>query len=165
METINLNLNNKTNIDNNGVYEMELSQSQADRLMRLRKIFIDKSPIIVNRPFNHKRDLVSLENQDDKFYLNVSQIAIDFGKYSTQTRFFTIPLVRICIDEDARHENPDGAIIIGSHIHIYTEGFKDTIAYPINDYNFEVEDIAKLLDKFLKYCNIESIKIIDQTTI
>lgn len=73
-----------------------------------------------------------------------------------------MPLVRACISEDAIHENPDGKIIKGPHIHLYKEGHRDNIAYPITEVGFDSHEIAKFLAKFLEYCSIERIKIIDQ---
>ena len=142
--------------------ELELTQAQADALLRVGKIFLDKSSIVVNRPFNFRRDLQSVANQEDKFYLNVSQTSIEFSKYSTTTRFFSIPLARACISEDAIHENPDGEMIRGPHIHIYKEGYNDCFAEPLEKHGFTTTEIANFLDEFLKYCFIEKIDIVDQ---
>ncbi len=148
------------------VNKVELRQSQADRLLKVGKFFIDKSPIIINRPLNTQRDLQSVENDEDKFYLNISQTAIEFGKYSTITRFFSVPLARVCIDEDCVHENPDDVIIKGSHIHIYKEGYRDRFAYPLEDYSFSSNtEIAHFLPEFLKFCGIEKIGIVNQRTL
>ena len=142
----------------------ELTQEQADALITVEKVFVDSRPLIVNRPYKERRELKSKENSADVFYLHITQTAIEFGKFTSNTRFFTFPLIRLCIDKDAVHENPDtDEKITGSHIHIFKEGFADTIAKPISDYGFSSENIIECIPKFLEICNIEKIKIVDQT--
>jgi len=145
--------------------KVELTQGQADALINIRKMFLDKSPLIINRPSNIQRELQSQGNPEDRFYLNVSQKAIEFGRYSSVTRFFSVPLIRACINEDSIHENPDGEVIKGCHIHIYKEGNRDNYAYPLSKYGFSSIEMTKFLSDFLKLCAIEKIDIIEQTLI
>jgi hypothetical protein len=141
---------------------MDLTQSEADGLRIVRKLFLDKMPLIINQPYSEQRQLRSETNPYDTFYLNINQTAIEFGKYNTLTRYFSICLVRICIDKDSVHENPDGKKIKGHHIHIYKEGYADRFAYPLENYNFSNFDIVPLLRQFLRFCNIEDITISEQ---
>lgn len=139
-----------------------IQQSRANELIKVKKTFLDKSKIIVNKPIQEKRELISTSNVEDKFYFHISQKAIEFGCYRTCTRYFSIPLVRLCIDSDQVHENPDGKIIRGSHIHMYKEGHFDKFAYPLSEYGFTNENIIPVLEQFFEICNIEKIRIEDQ---
>jgi len=64
-----------------------------------------------------------------------------------------IQLVRF--ESKGVHENPDGEIIRGAHIHIYKEGYGDKFAFPVKDFE-DVEDVLKALTKFCEFCNIEN---------
>jgi len=140
----------------------DLTQSEADALIRVRKLFLDKTPLIIGGG-NIQRELQSQIRAEERFYLNIRQTAIEFGIFSSVTRFFSQPLVRICIDKDMKHENPNGEIIEGSHIHLYREGFRDRFATPLLKYGFDDSaGIIYCLGKFLEICNIEDIKINQQ---
>jgi hypothetical protein len=158
---LNKNIINGTVQDNMG--NMRLNQAEADGLIKVKKIFLDKTPLTVNRPYNEQRELKSERDPYEVFYLNVTQTRIEFGKYGTVTRFFQIPLVRACINPDARHENPDGEILSGSHIHIYKQGYADKFAYPLKEHGFDDMLIVPFIKKFLEYCNIEEIEINEQS--
>ena len=140
----------------------DLSQLEAESLMSVKKLFEDKSAIIVNRPYKEERRLISETNPSDIFYLNINETAIELGKYTANNRFFSIPLVRICIDTDSVHENPDGKQIKGSHIHVYKEKYGDKFAKPLKDYNITETTTVQILTQFLEFCNIEPIQIRSQ---
>lgn len=142
-----------------------LSQAEADNKIRLQKAFVDKRPLIINRPYNEKRQLISLYEPIETFYLYITQTAIDFGNYSTVTRYFQIPLVRACIDPDKKHTNPDGTQINGPHIHIYREGFLDKFAQPLPKGDFPDLGIVQFVRAFLRYCSIGDIQINDQNVL
>ena len=140
----------------------DLSQLEADSLMSVKKLFEDKSAITVNRPYKVERKLVSATNVSDIFYLNINETAIEFGKYTVNNRFFSIPLVRICIDTDGVHENPDGKHIKGSHIHIYKEKYGDKFAKTLSECNITGTTTVQILTQFLEFCNIETVEIRSQ---
>ncbi|WP_461243619.1 DUF6978 family protein [Secundilactobacillus muriivasis] len=80
-------------------------------------------------------------------------------KYSMHLRFISnnIHLVRICIN-GARHHNSDGTILTGNHIHIYRcrDGVTEDYAYELDSTPFnKSDDLAKSLEKFIEYVNIE----------
>ena len=139
-----------------------LSQSEADGLIQVHKVFVDRNPLILNRPTNLERQLLSVAQSSDRFYLNITQTAIEFGKYTANTRFFSIPLVRVCIGEDIVHTNPNDEDIAGPHVHVYQAGHFDTYARPLSEFRWDNSTMIKLMKAFLKFCNIEDIKLIDQ---
>ncbi len=153
---------NKDSVPDDTDYMAMLTQEEADEMIRLRKVFTDKRPLIVNRPYNEKRELKSERQPQETFYLHITQTAIDFGNYSTVVRNFQIPLVRACIDPDKKHPNPDGTLIEGVHLHVYREGYLDRYAIPLPRSQFPDISIAHFIRDFLIYCNIEDVKINDQ---
>lgn len=67
-------------------------------------------------------------------------------------------IIRIDTNPSNRHQNPDGTIITGSHLHIYNNDFlkKDRIAIPIEDTNFpNVTTLMEAFEEFLRYTNIK----------
>jgi len=137
----------------------DLTQQEADGLMLVKKLFENKAAIIVNRPYKEERRLISSTNNSDIFYLNINETAIEFGKYTANNRFFSIPLVRICMDKDSVHENPGGELIKGSHIHLYKEKFGDKFATDLSLCNITGTTTVQVLGQFLAFCNIEAIEI------
>ena len=113
--------------------------------------------------------LMSPEDLSCKFKLSIYEgkhssqisIAVESGrKTSMQTRYRTETLVRVDIDERAKHTNPDGTVIEGSHVHIAKEGFSDRIAYPIDAEEAIAvvggnREIIGVFESFREYCHIE----------
>ncbi len=139
-----------------------LTQSEAEALMAVRKIFEDTSPLMIDRPFREERKLISSANSSDTFYLNINETAIEFGKYFVNNRYFSTPLVRLCMDKDAVHENPDGQKIQGCHIHIYREGYGDKFASELRLANITGTTTIQVIGQFLVFCNIDRIQIQNQ---
>lgn len=84
------------------------------------------------------------------------------ASFSIHLRFkeFHHHLVRVDINPHNRHFNPDGKLIIDSHIHIYTsilsEMDKDKVAIPLKDSDFpNVNTLAEAFSEFIKYTHIE----------
>jgi len=139
-----------------------LTQGEADGLLAVKKVFEDRTAIIMNRPYREERKIISAVNNSDIFYLNITETAIEFGKYSLNNRYFQTPLVRVCIDSSAVHENPDGTLIKGSHIHLYKESYGDKFATDLRVANIDGTTPVQVLGQFLKFCNIEDIEIQNQ---
>ena len=143
----------------------DLSQDEANGLIQVQKVFDNKLPIVMDRPYKEERRLYSLTNRSDVFYLNINETAIEFGKYSMNNRYFSIPLVRICIDKDSVHENPDGKLITGSHMHVFRENYGDKFADDLNIYGITGTTPIEILNEFLAFCHIEAIEVKSQNQI
>lgn len=81
-------------------------------------------------------------------------------KISMQTRDSTIPLVRVDIDERAKHTNPDGAIVTGSHVHVASWEQGMGIAYPLGCEEAIMVagvglEVASIFDAFCCFCHVE----------
>ena len=145
----------------------ELSQQEADRLIGLPKEFLDLSPVTLTDHFDFERDLRSADKQE-LFILTFRQGRIDIKKVTYNKRHNSgVTLVRLDI-VNGQHTNPDGTKIIGPHIHIYREGFNDTIAIPLPNKNLgfdSIDDYIKSLDDFFRFCNIQPVRIINQRSL
>ena len=130
-----------------------LTQQEAEKLIAMKKLFLGNGTITLNESFNQTIPLIS-ENKQEHFLLDLRQGRIDLKKLICQNRYDeVIQLVRF--ESKGVHENPDGEIIRGAHIHIYKEGYGDKFAFPVKDFE-DVEDVLKALTKFCEFCNIEN---------
>ena len=113
--------------------------------------------------------LVSTDAHPEKFVLSLYEgarsstllLTIDGPrKHTMQTRRSTLPLVRVDIDEGARHTNPDGTLLCGSHVHVATDGFGQSIAFPLGSPEGMMvagssNHIPDVFEAFRKYCHID----------
>ena len=81
-------------------------------------------------------------------------------KFTMQARHASLPLVRIDIDERAKHTNPDGKVLCGSHVHVAVEGYGCSFAFPLNsDEGIMIagssEDVPEVFESFRRYCHID----------
>lgn len=134
---------------------IDLTQSEADRLISIEKHAIDEKPW--NFPDlggSISIPLISIDNREN-FFLDISRGKINLKKGSYQNRALTcVPLVRIDF-AGPPHMNPDGSEINCPHMHLYQEGYGDRWAYTIPKDKFNnVDNIWILLDDFMNYCNI-----------
>lgn len=114
-------------------------------------------------------ELVASENKALKFYLDLTEnkrsssliLGLSADRKSTmQTRVSDRPLIRLDYSDNPevlRHRNPDGSLILGTHVHFDIDGYGakwacgipgQNILKPLND-NF-----ASLFWSFQETCNI-----------
>jgi len=135
--------------------EIELTQSEADSLIAMEKLYIENS--IFEFPIAGNKINIPLVSKDlrEKFILNVNRGRKNFAKITYQNRVRSvIPLIRLDLGNGG-HPNPDGSFISGTHIHIYREGFGDKIAFPLdlNIFN-NIDDLYETLFDFMRFCNV-----------
>ena len=140
-------------------------------LLRLYKI-VDGDGKHFKAPLPGGRLQVRLLATDNRevFFLDVHEgarssslglgVYADTRKTKLQNRHANEPLVRIDIDEHAKHTNPDGTIIRGSHVHVATKEFGDRIAYPLDGQDLlpglvGCDGVEAAFDELLRICNIE----------
>jgi hypothetical protein len=147
---------------------MNLSQSEADGLLRTPKLF--KDDIVLEMPqtetglFEH---ILVSQNKKEEFILNYGRYGRDSLKLKYQTRAREV-VVLARLDISGRpHRNPptevypEGEFIDGPHLHLYREGFDDKFAFSlaqiegliINDFNNGIE----VLESFLRFCAVDNI--------
>lgn len=119
---------------------MSLTQTEADALLNMQKIFVDLAPIefSTTEPMDYDRVLRSTDRKEE-FLLTIERghrkrIRL---KYQTRARR-VIVLARLELN-GPRHKNPPespykpGEWISEIHLHLYREGFEDRIAYELVD--------------------------------
>ena len=77
------------------------------------------------------------ERRGDEFVVNIDRKGKLAEKctYQGRVKQSNQVLMRLDIDPNARHRNPDDTLIYGSHLHIYTEEYDMCLAIP-----FDIED-------------------------
>ena len=153
---------------------MALAQAEADRLLKMAKIFVDQAPLEFSEtlPMNYVRELRSTDRREE-FLLNFergdkNRIRL---KYQTRARR-VIVLARLELN-GPRHKNPPeapykpGEWIGGTHLHLYQEGFEDRVAFELADApdwkdGKEVKDIL-VFEKFMRFCGIAQWPLIQKT--
>jgi hypothetical protein len=135
--------------------EMDLSQAEAEALMRMEKHRVDETPW--SFPQTGQRLAIPLQSIDkrESFFLDVTRGKIKLMKATLQNRARqTVVLLRLDID-GASHRNPDGEEIPCPHLHIYREGYGDkwAIAAP-SDLVSEPDSLDQVLVSFMERCNV-----------
>ena len=134
---------------------MDLSQAEAEALMRMEKHRVDESPWSL--PQIGQRLSIPLLSSDkrESFFLDVTRGKIKLRKATVQNRARqTVVLLRLDI-AGASHRNPDGEEIPCPHLHIYREGYADKWAIPAPENLVRESDRLDLvLVSFMERCNV-----------
>ena len=154
---------------------MLLSQAEADRLLQLPKEFDPSHDLIEFRrsAFRERYDLFE-SNGRERFLLDLERSQIRTATLKFQTRARTVfILARLDINGTA-HRNPQraphrpGQRLGGTHIHLYSEGFGDRVAFLPQDVpqfaSVSTGDDVGWLVAFLRFSGVQSLPTI-QTTI
>ena len=114
-------------------------------------------------------ELVANENKALKFYLDLTEnkrsssliLGLSADRKSTmQTRVSDRPLIRLDYSDNPevlRHRNPDGSLIVGTHVHFDLDGYGAKWACGIPDQIIlkpQSCDFASLFWSFQETCNI-----------
>ena len=96
-------------------------------------------------------------NDRESFLLDVWRGTLRLTKLKFQHRMRTaIVLVRLDVD-GAPHTNPDGKRLLGTHLHLFKEGYDDRWAYPVDQSKFTLlRDPGTTFQEFCSFCKIES---------
>jgi len=152
-----------------------ITQSAADALLALPKLFQDDSPLefAMTTPMDCERVLLSQDRREEFFLTiergNKKRVRL---KYQTRARKVVV-LARLDLDGPAHRNPPDSPYrpnerLPCPHLHLYREGFDDRIAYLLADVpQFIVTDPTKglvWLADFLGFCHVEGVPAI-QTTV
>jgi len=134
---------------------MELTQEEADRLIKLEKFYKGKERF--DFPCDGDSLRIPLFSSDDReqfsFDITRSRIILKKDKYQIRARR-SIVLVRL-ETTGPPHTNPDGEELECPHIHLYREGYGTKWAFPLPPGVFtNTKNNSRILDDFMNYCNI-----------
>jgi hypothetical protein len=155
---------------------MILSNEDALRLFQLRKIPAEN--ITVDFPLHGDTMEIELKSNDGhyKFQADINRkFPYNAEKITYQLRYNKVFNIRR-LDFSGGHENPPGPAPISSlikyegmkfvnksHMHIYIEQWGTKWAIPLEDIAelkiFLSDDLYERMEKFFKYCNIESYNV------
>ena len=130
------------------------TQSEADALIGMRKVFEQATTIVLPPGSDQSHELVGVDSRE-RFALDLARSSLRLTKVKHQTRARqVVVLVRLDVD-GAPHTNPDGQRMEGNHIHLYREGFEDKWAFPVDPARFSnLSDIQQTFVEFCGYCSI-----------
>lgn len=134
-----------------------LTQAEAEQLIQMVKHFVNAPAVISIPPGADDTYELAGSNDREKFLLDVWRGTLRLTKLRFQDRVRTVVvLVRLDVD-GARHTNPDGQQLSGTHLHIFREGFDDRWAYPVDPTVFTLlSDPGATFQAFCAFCKIES---------
>ncbi len=129
----------------------KLTQEEADRLIAMLKTTLCKEIYFPSRNSGTEFD-VQGDTKQDIFTIKIFRSKIKHNKYTFGARIKKdgILLLELHINPGNPHSNPDGTIIIGSHWHVYREGYDRKFAFPatnIDDDDF-ISNALQFFDKF-----------------
>ena len=133
--------------------QSDLTQSEADALMRMEKYRVDDTA----HPFpdlgGHIEIPLQSSNQREVFSLDISRRRIALTtKYQTRGRQ---SLVLARLDFNAPHRNPDDSEVGVPHLHLYREGYGDKWAFEVPEGVLNnPSDAWQVLVDFMAYCSI-----------
>lgn len=143
-----------------------LSQAEADELIAMLKRTVEQ---VINFPDSKGSasfDVVG-ECRNNEFVINIDRKGMLAEKCTYQGRIKqnNQVLMRLDIDPNGKHTNPepDGTIIYGNHLHIYTEEHDMKLAMPFDVENKDLYELCYVF--FEKFKIIEPPNILYQQTI
>jgi hypothetical protein len=100
-----------------------LTQAQADHLLALLKVLVERGTISFPEPGSGKQLDVKSQDGKEAFLIDVNRRGkIKVSKCTYQERYEVADvLLRLDIDGPP-HENPDGGLVPCPHLHVYKEG-------------------------------------------
>lgn len=124
-------------------------------------------------------ELISQDDRALKFFMDIieckRQSTVLVGmrgnrKSTMQTRCSDMPLLRVDYSEEPdsiRHRNPDGSMVIGTHVHIDLDGRGPKWAFPLSAQDIIVpsdeESVPALFWAFQDACNITTALKLEQS--
>jgi hypothetical protein len=133
--------------------QTDLSQAEADALLRMEKYRVDATAHAFPDLGGHIQIALQSQNQREAFSLDISRRRIALTtKYQTRGRH-SVVLARL--DFNSPHRNPDDTEVGIPHLHLYREGFGDKWAYdvPAEMLKNPADPWQVLLD-FMSYCRV-----------
>jgi hypothetical protein len=135
--------------------DIELSQSEADRLMQMAKVKMDDNEY--RYPGIGGSLIVPLTSQDkrENFLLDISRGRIEIRRGKYQLRGHQVIILARLDFGGPPHRNPNGEELPCPHLHLYREDYGDKWAYPVPSASFpNLDNLWQTLHDFMDYCHV-----------
>ncbi len=117
----------------------KLTTKEALELIDLLKNICEKENLVLPNHGQKSEFYVEADENKKQFIVNINHCNRNINKYTFQSRTALnhIPLLRLDINPNGVHMNPDGKKIYGTHLHIYNQdfGLDEAIKFDINEPN------------------------------
>lgn len=103
--------------------------------------------------------------RSDEFIINIDRkgIAAEKCTYQGRIKKNNEVLLRLDIDPTGKHTNPDGEVIRGNHVHVYTEDYGISYVIPFDINNRNLYDLC--FEFFQRFNIVEPPEVVCQLTI
>lgn len=137
---------------------MAITQEEFNFLVTLEKEFKTNDPISLDSIWS--REILSVQSRDI-FLLDYYKSSFRLEKYTYNKRYRK-NIVLIRYDSVGKHTNPDQTVLNGPHVHLYTEGYDDRVAFPPEKVGIDAKRLerAAILRVLLKYFNVRGCPVI-----
>lgn len=143
-----------------------LTQQEADKLIEMLKRTVEQQIAFPSEKGSISFDVVG-ERREDIFIVNIDRKGKMAEKctYQGRVRQSNQVLLRLDIDPNGKHTNPepDGQIIYGNHIHIYTEEHDMKMAIPFDISDRDLYEVCYVF--FEKFHIMEPPEVFNQQTL
>ena len=140
-----------------------LTQQRADELMGMPKYCVDASPIAFPLPDQATQLQLKSSDNREEFLVDVNRKGrIKLSKCTYQERYEVVDILLRLNVAGPPHVNPDGQDVPSPHLHVYREGFGDKWAKPAPSDFSKLSDLAKTLEHFLTYCEVQKVPLIQR---
>lgn len=129
-----------------------LTQAEANRLIEMLKKTVEERIVFPSQKGRISFSVIG-ERKNNKFTINIDRKGIKAEKCTYQGRVSQSNqvLMRLDIDPNGRHTNPDGKLICGNHLHIYHELYDMKFAIP---FDIKDQDLYQTCYTFFEKFNI-----------
>lgn len=134
---------------------IELTQAEADALLRMEKRCIDNQQHAFPQMGESLHMLLMSPDMRENFMLDVTRGSIAVSKISYQNRARQIIVLARLDVGGSPHRNPDDSEMPCPHLHLYREGFGDKWAVPVPAEHFsQLQDRWQTFEDFMRFVNI-----------
>lgn len=131
-----------------------LTQEEAEELIAILKKCVDYEMYLPQQGSREEYEVRDVKTFSEIFtvFINRRNKFNDKCSFTLRYKKTNSILLRLDTNPTSPHTNPNGEIIIGTHVHRYVEGFDERFAMAVN---FESSSIEQDLLYFLNIANIE----------
>ena len=132
----------------------KLTQEEANKLIESLKKYVEQNKLTFPEAKKELIFFVFADKTNDKFKISIQRKGInrDSCSYVGVKKPDNIALMRLDIGNTHRHKNPSNdEVLVGSHLHIYTEEYYDKEAIPFDVNN---KNLYQLCYDFFERFNI-----------